>query len=57
MGGISFWFIQGNPLAKLGVILLFFGLAYLLKYSAEHGMLPVNSVYVSQLLLEVVCYI
>lgn len=39
-GGLITWFMQGNPLAKLGVLLLFFGLAYLMKYTTDRGMLP-----------------
>lgn len=34
--------MQGNPLAKLGVLLLFFGLAYLMKYTVERDMLPIE---------------
>lgn len=36
------WFMQGNPLAKLGILLMFFGLGYLLKYTVERDMLPVE---------------
>ncbi|KAA9001995.1 DUF2339 domain-containing protein [Affinibrenneria salicis] len=36
------WFLKGNPLAKLGIILLFFGLAYLMKYSIERNLLPIE---------------
>ncbi|MTD28410.1 DUF2339 domain-containing protein [Erwinia sorbitola] len=36
------WFMKGNPLAKLGVLLMFFGLAYLLKYTVERDMLPIE---------------
>ncbi|MFC0228223.1 DUF2339 domain-containing protein [Serratia aquatilis] len=40
--GLFTWFMQGNPLAKLGILLLFFGLAYLLKYTVERDMLPIE---------------
>lgn len=30
------WFMQGNPLAKLGVLLLFIGISFLLRYSVEN---------------------
>lgn len=40
--GLITWFMQGNPLAKLGILLLFFGLAYLLKYTVERDMLPIE---------------
>lgn len=36
------WFLRGNPLAKVGVILLFFGLGYLLKFANDRGMLPIE---------------
>ncbi|EPA9112180.1 DUF2339 domain-containing protein [Serratia liquefaciens] len=41
-GGLFTWFMQGNPLAKLGIMLLFFGVAYLLKYTVERDMLPIE---------------
>ncbi|WP_058910082.1 DUF2339 domain-containing protein [Entomohabitans teleogrylli] len=42
LSGLVSWFMKGNPLAKLGVLLLFFGLAYLLKYTVERDMLPIE---------------
>lgn len=42
LSGVIAWFMQGNPLAKLGVFLLFFGVAYLLKYAADRDMLPIE---------------
>jgi uncharacterized membrane protein len=30
------WFTTGNPMAKVGVLVLFFGVAFLLRYLAEH---------------------
>lgn len=36
------WFMQGNPLAKLGVLLLFLGLAYLFRYTVERDMFPLE---------------
>ncbi|WP_150318461.1 hypothetical protein, partial [Enterobacter hormaechei] len=33
------WFMQGNPLAKLGILLLFLGLSFLLRYTVEHSLL------------------
>lgn len=36
------WFMQGNPLAKLGVVLLFIGLSFLLRYTAEHALFPLE---------------
>ena len=36
------WIIGGNPLVKIGVLILFLGLAFLLRYAAEHAVLPVE---------------
>ncbi|EKT62167.1 DUF2339 domain-containing protein [Providencia burhodogranariea] len=33
------WIWQGNPLAKIGILLLFFGIAYLLKFSIQNDVL------------------
>jgi uncharacterized membrane protein len=38
---ISF-FTTGNVVAKVGVIIVFFGVAFLLRYAAERGMLPIE---------------
>ncbi len=36
------WFMQGNPLAKLGIILLFIGLSFLLRYTVEYDLFPLE---------------
>ncbi|ROP50006.1 putative membrane protein [Enterobacter sp. BIGb0383] len=36
------WFMQGNPLAKLGIVLLFIGLSFLLRYTAEYALFPLE---------------
>lgn len=36
------WLLAGNPVAKIGVLLLFFGLAYLFKYASERDLLPIE---------------
>ncbi len=36
------WVFGGNPLVKVGVLILFLGLAFLLRYAAEHAVLPVE---------------
>lgn len=33
------WVWQGNPLAKIGILLLFFGIGYLLKFSVQNNVL------------------
>ena len=37
------WIAGGNPLAKLGVLLLLIGLGFLLKLAADRGMLPIET--------------
>lgn len=39
---ISNFFTQGNPVVRIGVVVLFFGVSFLLKYAAEHSMLPIE---------------
>lgn len=36
------WVFGGNPLVKIGVLILFLGLAFLLRYAAAHAVLPVE---------------
>ena len=36
------WFLKGNPLLKAGVVVLFLGLAFLLRFASEHIHLPVR---------------
>ncbi len=36
------WFMRGNPLAKLGILLLFLGLAFLFRYSVERDLFPLE---------------
>ena len=35
------WFWESNPLAKIGIVLLFFGVASALRLAIDHGLLPV----------------
>ncbi|MCG8707928.1 DUF2339 domain-containing protein [Brenneria sp. 4F2] len=42
LSSLAGWLLQGNPLAKIGILLLFFGLAYLMKYTIEHDMLAIE---------------
>jgi uncharacterized membrane protein len=34
------WIVGGNPLVKVGILVLFLGLAFALRYAAEQGLLP-----------------
>lgn len=36
------WFISDNPIAKIGILLLFIGLGFLLKYSVENNKLSIE---------------
>src|SRR5689334_21475562 len=36
------WFLGGNTIARVGLVILFFGLAFLVKYAADNQMLPIE---------------
>jgi len=36
------WLLGGNTVVRVGIIVLFFGVAFLLKYAADNAMLPVE---------------
>lgn len=36
------WLTGGNPLAKVGIVLLFFGIAYLVRYAAERDLISIQ---------------
>jgi uncharacterized membrane protein len=36
------WLKRGNPVAKAGIVILFFGAAFLAKYAADNSMLPLE---------------
>lgn len=36
------WLLGGNTVARVGVVVLFFGVAFLLKYAAERGLFPIE---------------
>ncbi len=40
------WLFGGNTLVRVGVVVLFFGLAFLVKFAAEHAVIPVEFRYV-----------
>jgi uncharacterized membrane protein len=39
---VTRWLFGGNTLVRVGVIVLFFGVAFLLKYAAEHDLVPIE---------------
>ncbi|HEX7911326.1 MAG TPA: DUF2339 domain-containing protein [Paraburkholderia sp.] len=36
------WFLGGNAVVRVGIIVLFFGIAFLLKYAADNSLLPIE---------------
>ncbi|RVU83305.1 DUF2339 domain-containing protein [Leucothrix sargassi] len=36
------WFVGGNPFVRAGIVLLFIGVVFLLRYSLEQGLIPVE---------------
>jgi uncharacterized membrane protein len=36
------WFTGGNTVVKVGIFVLFFGVAFLIKYAAEHAVVPIE---------------
>lgn len=36
------WFTGGNTVVKVGIVILFFGIAFLIKYAAEANLLPIE---------------
>jgi uncharacterized membrane protein len=36
------WLKRGNPLARIGIVILFFGGVFLAKYAADHSMFPIE---------------
>ncbi len=41
-GAVRDWFMGGNTLVRVGVVVLFFGVAFLLRYVAERTELPIE---------------
>ena len=41
------WIKRGNPLARIGIVILFFGAAFLAKYAAENSLFPIELRFVS----------
>ena len=47
------WCLSGNPVLKVGIVLLFFGAAFLLSYAAQHGYFPIKVIFKFQ---QSTCY-
>ncbi|MBR8208452.1 DUF2339 domain-containing protein [Burkholderia cenocepacia] len=41
-GAARDWLLGGNTVVRVGIIVLFFGVAFLLKYAADNDMLPIE---------------
>ena len=42
VAGFMAWLKRGNPLARIGIVILFFGAAFLAKYAADNSMFPIE---------------
>jgi uncharacterized membrane protein len=42
IAGFIAWLKRGNPLARIGIVILFFGAAFLAKYAADNDMFPIE---------------
>jgi uncharacterized membrane protein len=42
MGQFFAWLKRGNPLARIGIVILFFGATFLAKYAAENSLFPIE---------------
>ncbi|WP_109079024.1 DUF2339 domain-containing protein [Aggregatibacter kilianii] len=49
------WFLKGNPILKVGAVILFLGLSFLLRFASEHISFSVESRYVSVAVTGVIC--
>lgn len=42
VGEFMSWLKRGNPLARVGIVILFFGATFLAKYAAENSLFPIE---------------
>ena len=42
LAGARNWLVQGNPIVKAGLVILFIGLSFLARYAAQAGLFPVE---------------
>jgi uncharacterized membrane protein len=47
LAGFIAWLKRGNPLARIGIVILFFGAAFLAKYAADNSMFPIELRFIS----------
>ncbi|TCP96870.1 putative membrane protein DUF2339 [Cricetibacter osteomyelitidis] len=49
------WLVSGNPMLKVGAVILFLGLGFLLRFASEHFTFPIESRYISVAVAGAVC--
>ncbi|MFO1370244.1 MAG: DUF2339 domain-containing protein [Marinagarivorans sp.] len=42
IAAVAAFFTQGNPIVRVGMVVLFFGVSFLVKYAAGQGLLPIE---------------
>jgi uncharacterized membrane protein len=42
LGAITRFFTQGNPIVRVGMVVMFFGMSFLVKYASSQGLLPIE---------------
>jgi uncharacterized membrane protein len=42
LAAVRQWFVQGNPIVRVGLVILFIGLSFLARYAAQAGLFPVE---------------
>ena len=47
VAGFIAWLKRGNPLARIGIVILFFGAAFLAKYAADNSLFPIELRFIS----------
>ncbi len=47
VAGFMAWLKMGNPLARIGIVILFFGAAFLAKYAADNSLFPIELRFIS----------
>lgn len=53
IGVIKSYFTQGNIVVRIGGVILFFGLAFLVKYASEHGVISIELRLIAVTLLSI----
>ena len=49
------WFLKGNPILKVGAVILFLGLSFLLRFASEHISFSIEARYASVAITGVIC--